>query len=96
MTDQARDTFRPIPDPGAEVGRLARLRNDPPGRVWGVKHNGGEVTVHVNGHLFESRRQAALERQKYDAGGADCEWCDGKLPPRHTLVYRDTPMWRDE
>jgi hypothetical protein len=77
--------------------RLAETRQDPPGRVWGVKHNDGNITVHITGHPFESRWNADRERRSYDAQGGECEWCDGGKPARpHTLACRDTPPWRDE
>jgi hypothetical protein len=90
-------TLRPIRDPQAEVERLARVRIDPPGRVWGVRHSEGlglgpeRVSVHITGQPFGSRYLACLER---DALNSDCDYCEAG--GTHTLVYRDTPDWRDE
>lgn len=72
--------------------RLAETRKDPPGRVWGVRHPDGSVTVHVTGQPFESRFAAGRER---DAMNSDCEYCEPGMST-HALVYRDTPHWRDE
>ena len=77
-------------DPDREVARLIAQRNDPPGRVWGIDHRNGKVTVRVDGHPFPSRASADLERRMCDQ---DCDSCDGG---RHTLVWRDTPMWVSE
>ena len=77
-------------DPDAEAARLAEARKDPPGRVWGVDHPDGKVTVRIDGHPFPSRGAALAERLKCDE---DCDSCDGG---RHTLVWRDTPIWVSE
>jgi len=96
MSEGPSGIIHPIPDPQAEMERLAEARKDPPGRVWGVRHPQGDglgpgrVSVHVTGHPFGSRFEAALER---DALNSDCEYCERG---QHILVYRDTPPWRDE
>ena len=78
---------RAIPDPEAEMERLARERLDPPGREWGIRHPGGKVTVRIDGHAFPSRLEA-----EHAAADQDCEWCDGGT---HILVYRDRQAWRE-
>ena len=80
--------WREIPDPEAEIRRLADARLDPPGREWGVQHPGGKVTVQVDGHPFPARITAETERAACEQ---DCEWCDGGT---HALVMRDRQGWR--
>lgn len=41
---------------------------------WGVRHEGGAVTVQPTGHGFTSRMAAEREAAKLDLG---CEYCDG-------------------
>ena len=77
-------------DPDAEAARLAEARKDPPGRVWGIDHPDGQVTVRIDGCPFPSRAAADAERRKCDE---DCDSCDGG---RHTLVWRGAPIWVSE
>ena len=78
---------REIPDPEAEMERLARERMDPPQREWGIRHPDGRVTVEITGHAIGSRSEAERIRAECDA---DCD-CDGGT---HTLVMRDRQQWR--
>jgi hypothetical protein len=41
---------------------------------WGVRHEGGKVTITPTGHAFMSRMSAEREAAKLDIG---CEYCDG-------------------
>lgn len=84
-------TLRPIPDPQAEMERLAEARKDPPGREWGVRHPTGYVTAGGTASRGEVARWC-------DAWNRDCPHC-GPEPHRingHTLAYRDPSPWRDD
>lgn len=83
---------RPV-DLDAEAARLAEERKDPPGRVWGVFHphtSPQVVTVQVDGHPFQGRARADMERREFDER---CQWCESRV---HSLVWRDTPGWVSE
>lgn len=80
--------FRAIPDPEAEVRRLAGEREDPAWREWAVRHPGGKITVRIDGHPFMMRPGAEAEAATLNQ---DCEWCDGGT---HVAVYRDKTPWQ--
>ena len=80
--------FREIPDPQAEIRRLADERIDPPRREWGIRHPDGTITVRVDGHAYPDRGPAETERAACEQ---DCDSCDGGT---HTLVYRDRQSWQ--
>jgi hypothetical protein len=66
-------------------------QKNPLGREWGVRHEGGMVTVHFDGFAFQSRYSANKQRQEYNDS---CEWCNGK---NHTLAWRSTASpWNSE
>ena len=90
---------RPIPDPQAEIERLAAARahasaGDAPGREWGVEHPDGTVTVTAAGHAFPGKFWAEQER---DACNRECPVCgpEPRMVNGHTLVFRDPAPWRD-
>lgn len=82
--------IRRIPDPQAEMERLAEARKDQPGRDWGVRHPDGKVTVRIDGHAFRSRREADAERAVCDS---ECDSCDGGT---HYLAWRAVQGWQAE
>ena len=57
---------------------------------WGVRHEGGKVTVAPTGHGFAARMTAEREAAKLDLG---CEYCTGD---RHEAVCQTVTYggWR--
>jgi len=41
---------------------------------WGIRHEGGQVTVQPTGHGFASRQAAEREAARFDL---NCEYCTG-------------------